>query len=115
MNTGSTSTILSAENLAAALQKAITNASTPSTTAATATPTTTPPQPISSSAKRCCAVGCRAKLGLTAFPCACGSKFCALHRYPEEHACAHDFRADAKKELLKTMSSAIVAQKLEKV
>ncbi|CAL5021677.1 unnamed protein product [Urochloa decumbens] len=43
------------------------------------------------SASRC--ASCRKRVGLTGFPCRCGSTFCGAHRYPERHACAFDFRA----------------------
>lgn len=64
---------------------------------------------------RCSADGCRVKLGLTPFSCRCQHPFCSKHRYPEEHACQHDYKQDHKKELLKTMSAPIVAAKLDKV
>ncbi len=99
-----TSSIVSTDHLSSVLQNVLQKL--PQTAAAT-----TPSVP----SKRCSASGCRVKLGLTAIQCHCGYKFCTAHRYPEEHACSHDYRADAKKELLKTMSTAIVAQKLEKV
>uniref|UniRef100_A0A0A8XRV9 AN1-type domain-containing protein n=1 Tax=Arundo donax TaxID=35708 RepID=A0A0A8XRV9_ARUDO len=36
---------------------------------------------------------CRKRVGLTGFACRCGATFCGVHRYPERHACAFDFRA----------------------
>ncbi|KAG6619003.1 hypothetical protein I3842_Q114200 [Carya illinoinensis] len=41
--------------------------------------------------KRC--KSCNKKVGLTGFDCRCGSVFCGMHRYPEEHACTVDFKA----------------------
>ncbi|RLM74674.1 zinc finger A20 and AN1 domain-containing stress-associated protein 5-like, partial [Panicum miliaceum] len=35
---------------------------------------------------------CRKRVGLTGFACRCGTTFCGVHRYPERHACAFDFR-----------------------
>lgn len=35
---------------------------------------------------------CNRKLGLVAFDCACGYKFCGKHRYPVEHNCPVDFK-----------------------
>lgn len=64
---------------------------------------------------RCHASGCRVKLSLTSFPCHCNHSFCPKHRYPEEHECTHDYKKQQKDELLKTMSTAIVAEKLAKV
>ncbi|TKW39485.1 hypothetical protein SEVIR_1G182500v4 [Setaria viridis] len=42
-------------------------------------------------AGRC--ASCRKRVGLTGFACRCGATFCGVHRYPERHACAFDFRA----------------------
>ncbi|KAF8686667.1 hypothetical protein HU200_043498 [Digitaria exilis] len=42
-------------------------------------------------AGRC--ASCRKRVSLTGFPCRCGATFCGVHRYPERHACAFDFRA----------------------
>ncbi|PAN06296.1 hypothetical protein PAHAL_1G253300 [Panicum hallii] len=42
-------------------------------------------------AGRC--ASCRRRVGLTGFACRCGATFCGVHRYPERHACAFDFRA----------------------
>ncbi|WVZ75184.1 hypothetical protein U9M48_023266 [Paspalum notatum var. saurae] len=53
-----------------------------------------PPAAASSEAKatsRC--ASCRRRVGLTGFACRCGATFCGVHRYPERHACAFDFRA----------------------
>ena len=61
----------------------------------------------------CAAEGCKKKLGLMPFTCKCAKNFCAQHRYATEHNCPHDYRASAKTELLKTMSTAIVAAKVE--
>jgi hypothetical protein len=64
--------------------------------------------------KRCCEKeGCGKKLELTAFPCKCQKLYCALHRYQDEHDCSYNYQAAAKDELLKTMSTAVVAQKLQ--
>jgi hypothetical protein len=64
--------------------------------------------------KKCCAKeGCGKKLELTAFPCKCQKLYCSLHRYQTEHDCQYDYHAAAKEELLKTMSTAVVAQKLQ--
>lgn len=62
--------------------------------------------------KRCQCDDCRNKLTLTSYPCRCGKYFCNSHRYSEDHKCTYDYKADAKKELLKTMSTAIVAEKV---
>jgi predicted nucleic acid binding AN1-type Zn finger protein len=43
------------------------------------------------SQKRC--GQCKKKLMLSDFECKCGTRFCASHRYPQEHACSFDYRA----------------------
>lgn len=63
--------------------------------------------------KRCCADGCKKKLALTDFPCKCGKKHCATHRAPEVHACTFDFKASQRDILLQTMSSAVIAKKID--
>lgn len=63
--------------------------------------------------KRCQQENCKHKLGLTPFTCRCGKHFCASHRYAEDHNCSHDYREDQKKELLKLMSSPVIAAKVE--
>eukprot|EP00210_Caulerpa_lentillifera_P004928 g4702.t1 len=40
----------------------------------------------------CCPM-CRKKLGLLAFQCRCGNRFCETHRYPESHHCTFDHKA----------------------
>ena len=61
----------------------------------------------------CSLEGCGKKLTLTSIRCKCEKKYCMAHRLPEEHACSYDFKADGMKELLKFMSTAIVAKKVE--
>lgn len=63
--------------------------------------------------KRCNHDSCHCKLGLTAFECKCGLYFCGKHRYPEEHKCTFDYKESQKKELLKFMSSPVLAPKIE--
>ncbi len=65
--------------------------------------------------KRCCHDGCKKKLSLTDFPCKCGKTHCSMHRPAEVHNCSYDFKADHNKVLLKTMSSAIIANKVDKI
>ena len=73
--------------------------------------TETSPSPIRP--KRCCQEGCKKKLGLTDFACRCGLIHCSQHRASEAHNCSYDYKAQHKEELLKTMSTAIVAKKLD--
>ena len=63
--------------------------------------------------KHCCADGCKKKLGLTDFPCKCGKKHCVTHRIPELHGCTFDFKANQKDILLQTMSTPVIAKKID--
>ena len=64
---------------------------------------------------KCNHTDCKKKLTLTSITCKCEKTFCPVHRYPADHACTFDFHASAKQVLLKTMSTPIVAQKLEMI
>jgi hypothetical protein len=44
---------------------------------------------------------CNKKVGLLFFECKCHGKFCALHRYSEEHNCSYDFRTEEINKLIK--------------
>jgi hypothetical protein len=57
---------------------------------------------------------CRKKLLLTDLECRCKHRFCAAHRAPEEHACTHDFKADANA-ILKQQLERVVAEKVERM
>lgn len=59
--------------------------------------------------KRC--TECQKKLGLTAFPCRCGSHFCAEHIYAEAHKCTYDYRAAAVQRL-STINQVVVGDKM---
>jgi AN1-type zinc finger and ubiquitin domain-containing protein 1 len=61
----------------------------------------------------CAHEDCKKKLNLTDFPCKCEKVFCTQHRYASEHNCSFDYRASSTTELLKTMSTPVVAQKIE--
>lgn len=61
---------------------------------------------------RCSHDGCRRKLGIVPFTCRCNKDFCIEHRASDSHACTFDYRAEHKKELLKTMSTAVVGPKV---
>jgi len=62
---------------------------------------------------KCALEGCGKKLDITAFPCKCKKTFCPAHRYESEHSCTFDYRGSAREELLKTMSTPVVAAKVE--
>jgi hypothetical protein len=57
--------------------------------------------------------GCKKKLALTDTTCKCGKVFCGTHRHAESHVCQYDYKGEGKELLLKTMSSAVVAKKIE--
>ena len=63
--------------------------------------------------KRCCQDGCKKKLVLTDFACRCGLVHCSQHRASEAHNCSYDYKAQHKEELMKTMSTPVVAKKLD--
>jgi len=45
---------------------------------------------------------CKRKVGLTAgFKCKCSYIFCSKHRYPGDHVCDYDFKAEARKDIAK--------------
>ena len=55
------------------------------------------------------------KLSLVAqsLACKCGKTYCGLHRAAEAHACTFDFKALGKEQLLKTLSTPVVATKVD--
>lgn len=66
---------------------------------------------------RCSADNCHRKLDLVAqsLQCKCTKTFCNDHRSAAEHACTFDFKAAAQTTLLKTMSSPVIAAKVDKI
>lgn len=65
--------------------------------------------------ERCAFDGCRTPLTLTSPACKCEKKFCGEHRHAESHLCSFDYRASAKDILLKTMSTAVIGQKVTSI
>jgi len=61
----------------------------------------------------CAQDGCRVRLQLSAFACRCEKTFCPSHRPSTEHACPFDYKESAKQILLKTMSTSIIAKKVD--
>ena len=58
---------------------------------------------------------CKKKLMLSDFDCrGCKARYCGLHRLPEAHACAHDFRKEGQAILAK-QNGGCVNDKLEKI
>ncbi|XP_057466754.1 zinc finger A20 and AN1 domain-containing stress-associated protein 5-like [Actinidia eriantha] len=61
---------------------------------------------------RCSA--CRKRIGLSGFNCRCGTTFCGVHRYPEQHACPFDYKAVGR-EAIARAHPVVKADKLEKI
>jgi hypothetical protein len=59
--------------------------------------------------------GCKKKIALTDTACKCGKVYCSAHRHFIDHSCSFDFKEDAKQILLKTMSTAVIAKKVDVV
>jgi hypothetical protein len=57
---------------------------------------------------------CKKRLLLTSIECRCKHRFCDLHRYPEEHSCAYDYKAEGRKALAKQLKR-IVADKIQRI
>jgi hypothetical protein len=62
----------------------------------------------------CAANECKSKLDLVAqsLVCKCQKSFCAKHRNSTDHACSFDYKMSAKEQLLRYMSSPVLAPKL---
>ncbi len=72
-------------------------------------------EPKIQKSNRCCAEGCKKKIGLLDIECRCGKKHCSLHRQAELHNCTYDFKKDGLRVLENQLGSAVIAKKLEKV
>ncbi|KAM7526072.1 hypothetical protein LguiA_015974 [Lonicera macranthoides] len=57
---------------------------------------------------------CRKRVGLMGFRCRCGTTFCGVHRYPEQHGCTFDFK-EAGREAIAKANPLIKAAKLDKI
>ncbi|XP_058087933.1 zinc finger A20 and AN1 domain-containing stress-associated protein 4 [Magnolia sinica] len=57
---------------------------------------------------------CRKRVGLTGFRCRCGTTFCGVHRYPEQHGCTFDFKAVGREEIARA-NPLVKARKLDKI
>jgi len=64
---------------------------------------------------RCSFQGCFAKLDLISqsLICKCEKTFCSLHRQAETHKCSHDYKAEGEKNLMKHMSTPLIAKKVD--
>ena len=61
---------------------------------------------------RCEHPDCKKKLGLMPFTCRCKKDFCPAHRTAEAHSCTFNYKEDNKNQLLKYMSSPVIAAKV---
>jgi hypothetical protein len=57
---------------------------------------------------------CNKKVPLTALVCRCSKRLCGMHRYPEDHECTFDYRAEGLA-LLYANNPVIAFPKLERV
>ncbi|GLT40619.1 hypothetical protein SLA2020_147370 [Shorea laevis] len=57
---------------------------------------------------------CRKRVGLAGFKCRCGTTFCGMHRYPEQHGCTFDFKKVGREEIARA-NPLVKAEKLEKI
>ena len=64
------------------------------------------------SVPRCCALGCKKKIGLLSFECKCGLSFCVKHKLPEVHNCTFNHKSEGvlslKQKLVKVASNKII-------
>lgn len=63
-------------------------------------------------ANRCSS--CNKKVGLTGFKCKCGSTYCGVHRYPENHECTFDFKASGRDAIAKS-NPVVKAEKIDRI
>jgi len=57
---------------------------------------------------------CNKRLGLLPFTCKCGTNYCTRCKWPEDHHCTFDYRAEGMKKLAKE-NPVIVADKLTRI
>ncbi|KAG8382346.1 hypothetical protein BUALT_Bualt05G0067800 [Buddleja alternifolia] len=57
---------------------------------------------------------CNKKVGVMAFQCRCGSTFCGVHRYAENHGCTFDFKGQGRETIAKA-NPVIKADKIDRI
>jgi predicted nucleic acid binding AN1-type Zn finger protein len=72
------------------------------------------PQTTSAVAQPNRCASCRKKVGLTGFRCRCGTTFCGIHRYPEQHGCSFDFKSMGREAIAKA-NPLIKGEKLNRI
>lgn len=58
---------------------------------------------------------CQKKIGVLGIECRCGSIFCSLHRYPDQHNCSFNFREHDKKILKDNVQGGGEFKKIDKI
>jgi hypothetical protein len=61
---------------------------------------------------RCSA--CKKRVGLMGFDCRCGSIFCGVHRYSDQHSCPFDYQSAAREAIAKA-NPVVKADKLDRI
>jgi len=61
---------------------------------------------------RCCYDICKGKINIVDFPCKCKNYYCSKHRHAEQHNCSYDYKGAQTTNLLKHLSTSIIAQKI---
>lgn len=110
-STTATSPPISTSNTAQSTTKIDTELKTVSTTvSSTDSKDTAPP---SRKKGRCSC--CNKKVGFLGIECRCGSMFCSLHRYPEQHDCTFDFKTHDRNTLKESVVGGGEFQKIDKL
>ncbi|VVA93670.1 unnamed protein product [Arabis nemorensis] len=78
------------------------------------TPETTVESVVVASETKTRCLSCNKKVGLMGFKCKCGSMFCGLHRYPENHECEFDFKGEGRDAIGKA-NPVVMAEKVERI
>ena len=58
---------------------------------------------------------CNKKVGFLGIECRCGSMFCSLHRYPDQHKCSFDFKTHDRNTLKESVVGGGEFQKIDKL
>lgn len=80
----------------------------------TSSSTTSDAPPASGKKKNRCSF-CNKKVGFSGIDCRCGSLFCSMHRYPEQHQCTFDFKTHDRNTLKESVVGGGEFQKIDKL
>jgi predicted nucleic acid binding AN1-type Zn finger protein len=64
---------------------------------------------------RCAQSECKVRIPSFTPECKCKSKFCGAHRGHVDHGCTFDYKEEHATNLLKTMSTAVIGEKMERI